>query len=75
MNNKKIDIVSLFCLFIVFQPIFDVFVYWVKEIKQVDLCIISIIRPLIAILFYFVLLFSQKINKSLKIYSFISKKI
>ena len=71
MNNKKINIVSLFCLFIVFQPIFDVFVYWVKEIKQVDLCIISIIRPLIAILFYFVLLFSKKINKSLKIYSFI----
>ena len=71
MKKVKINIISIFCMFIIFQPFFDVFVYCLKELNGINSIIISIIRPLIAVSFYIYFIISNKINNKSKLYSFL----
>lgn len=71
MKKNKINIITIFCAFIIIQPFYDVFVYWVKEINNVQLSIVSMIRPLIAISFYTYFIFSNKISNKSKLCSFL----
>lgn len=73
MEHKKI--VKLLMAFIILQPFFDVFVYFLNRILEVDFPLISLIRPMFAIGIYIYLLFSFEINSKLKKISFIYMSI
>lgn len=71
VKKNEDNLIKIFCIFIMVQPIFDVFIYWLKEIAGVNSSIISIIRPLFAIILYVGILISNKVDKKQKYCSFI----
>ena len=71
MKKNKLNIINIFCIFIFLQPIFDAFIYWLREVMQIDSILFSLIRPLFATIIYVGLLISNKVDKRKKIYSFL----
>lgn len=71
MKRKDNVLINFFCIFICIQPIFDVFIYLLRQVMHIDSNLISLIRPLFAVVFYFCLLISNRVDKRKKTYSFI----
>ena len=62
---------KLLILFIILQPLYDIFIYFLNNVINFDLPFISFVRPLISIGIYLYLLFSYKISTKEKLISFI----
>lgn len=57
-------------IFIIIQPFFDVFVYYIDKVANINLPFISVIRPIISIGIYLYLLFNDKVTNKQKKFSF-----
>ena len=68
MKNSKF--MKLLMIFIIVQPFFDVFVYFLDKVINVDVPFISFIRPIISICIYLYLLFNVKVTNKQKKFSF-----
>lgn len=67
-SMKENKFIKLLTIFIVVQPFFDVFVYFMDKIFNINIPFISFIRPIVAISIYLYLLFNIKVtNKEKKI--------
>ena len=56
-SMKENKFIKLLTIFIVVQPFFDVFVYFMDKIFNINIPFISFIRPIVAISIYLYLLF------------------
>lgn len=71
MEHKKIDLFSILIILILMQPFFDILIYFVNNVQKLDIYFLSFIRPLISIITYIILLFSYRVSKQVKKFSFI----
>lgn len=69
-KNKNDKFIKLLMIFIMIQPFFDVFVYFMDKVLNINVPFISFIRPIISISIYFYLLFNVKITNKQKKTSF-----
>ena len=69
MENKKF--VKLLTIFIIIQPFFDIFIYFVNRVLEINFPLISLIRPAFAIGIYLYLLFNNKVSSKAKKFSFL----
>jgi len=69
MEKKRIN--NLLYGLIIFQPIFDVLIYFLRIKFGFDSIILSCVRPLLALILYIFVLINNKTSKKEKIYSFI----
>ena len=66
MSNKKL--VNIISIFILCQPFYDAFVFFINDVLKLNFGITSLIRPLFAISLFLYLYFTDKNNKKLKNY-------
>lgn len=66
MSNKKL--VNIISIFILCQPFYDAFVFFINDVLKLNFGITSLIRPLFAITLFLYLYFTDKNNKKLKNY-------
>jgi len=71
VKKKNNNLINFFCIFVIIQPIFDVLIYLLREVAQVNSNLISLIRPFLATIIYFGLLISNNVGKRKKIWSFL----
>ena len=69
MKNKTL--ITILTAFIITQPLFDIFVYLLNNVLNVNLTFISFIRPLVAVSIYIMLLFNFKVTDRQKKITFV----
>jgi hypothetical protein len=67
--RKDSLVIKAFIIFVIFQPFYDILLYFLNSVLSFNHVVISLIRPLLALSAYMFLLFSRKISFKLKAYS------